>query len=175
MQDGKQGFIDVEEPGENRLSRRKFLKMGVGALSALAVLEVGGAGLLFLRARSQEGDFGEVITTGEIDSFPHNSVTEFPAVHLYLIRAEDGGFLAVHSRCPHLGCTVTWVPEKKAFLCPCHASTFDFYGDYDSPPVPRPLDTFAVSFEDGLVLVDTSQMGQRETFSRDQLAYAGGS
>ena len=173
MEDGMHERVQIDDPGESKLTRRNFLKMGVGALSALAVLEVGGAGLLFLRARSQEGEFGEVITAGEVESFPNKSVTEFPAVHLYVIRAEDGGFLAVHSRCPHLGCTVTWVPEKSAFLCPCHASTFDFYGDFDSPPVPRPLDTFAVAIEEGLVMVDTSQMGRREGFTRDQLAYAG--
>ena len=63
-------------------------------------------------AERHGGEFGEVITAGEVESFPTNSVTEFPAVHLYVIRAQDGGFLAVHSRCPHLGCTVTWVPFK---------------------------------------------------------------
>ena len=77
MKDGKQELIEIEEPGTKKLTRRKFLKLGVGALSALAVLEVGGAGLLFLRARSQEGEFGEVITAGEVESFPTNSVTEF--------------------------------------------------------------------------------------------------
>ena len=38
---------------------------------------------------------------------------------------EDGGFLALHRQCTHLGCTVPWVPARQAFVCPCHASAFD--------------------------------------------------
>lgn len=164
--------IDDQDP---KLSRRGFLKMGIGALSVLAVMEAGGAGFFFLQARSQEGEFGEIVTAGGVESFPAGSVSEFPAARFFLIRAPDGGFLAVHNRCPHLGCAVTWVPEEEKFLCPCHASTFDFYGNFESPPVPRPLDTFAVQIEDGKVMVDTTLLAQREQFSPTQLAYASSS
>ena len=149
-----QEYLQIDQ--DPKLSRRNFLKVGIGALSALAVMEVGGAGFFFLQARSQEGEFGEIV----------------PAARFFLIRAPDGGFLAVHNRCPHLGCAVTWVPQEEKFLCPCHASTFDFYGNFESPPVPRPLDTFAVQIEDGKVMVDTTQLAQREQFAPAQLAYA---
>lgn len=154
-----------------RFSRRNFLKMGIGALSALAVLEVGGASVLFLQSRSLEGEFGSVVTAGSVDSFLPGSVTEFPDAGFFLIRSHDGGFLAVSRRCPHLGCTVDWVPEKKRFFCPCHASTFDFYGNYENPPVPRPLDAFTVRIEEATVKVDTSQPQRRECFAPEQLAY----
>ncbi|MFZ5916660.1 MAG: ubiquinol-cytochrome c reductase iron-sulfur subunit [Chloroflexota bacterium] len=154
------------------LTRRSFLKMGMGALGVLAALEIGGASLLFLQARTQEGQSGGLITAGETESFPPGSVTEFPAEGFFLVRAHDGGFLAVDRRCPHLGCIVEWVPEKNHFLCPCHASTFDFHGDYENPPVPRPLDTFAVQFKGNVVLVDTSRLQQREHYAPDQLVYA---
>jgi cytochrome b6-f complex iron-sulfur subunit len=161
------------DPGENtHLSRRDFFRLGLGALGALATLEFGAAGVLFLRARSLEGHFGGRITAGRVDGFAPNSVTEFAGARFFLIRAADGGFLAVHNRCPHLGCTVSWEADQNHFLCPCHASTFDFYGDFDSPPVPRPLDAFAVAVEDGVVIVDTSRLTQRERFSADQLVYA---
>ena len=39
-------------------SRRDFLKLGIGTLSALAVLEVGGASLFFMQPRSLDGEFG---------------------------------------------------------------------------------------------------------------------
>jgi cytochrome b6-f complex iron-sulfur subunit len=165
-------LVEIDDVPETGLSRRSFLKLGMGALGALAAVEIGGAGFMFLRARSQEGELGEVITAGKVDSFPAGSVTEFPGAHFFLVRASDGGFLALHSRCPHLGCIVTWEPEKDQFLCPCHASSFDRYGDFDSPPVPRALDTFAVTVKDGQVLVDTAQLTQRDEFSPDQLAYA---
>lgn len=158
--------------GSHKLSRRNFLKMGVGALSALAALEIGGASFLFLQARTQEGEIGGVVTAGAIDDFPLGSVTEFAAEGFFLIRAQDGGFLAVDRHCPHLGCVVEWVPEKNHFLCPCHASTFDFHGDYENPPVPRPLDTFGLQIKDETVLVDTSRMQEREHFVPDQLVYA---
>lgn len=154
------------------LSRRNFLKLSVGALSAIAVLEAGVAGFLFLRSRSQGGEFGGLVTVGVVDDFPLGSVIEFPDKRFFLIRSHDGGFLAVHNRCTHLGCTVYWSPEKNHFVCPCHASSFDFYGDFDSPPVPRPLDTFAVRIEDTLVQVDTSSLQQREHFEESQLVYA---
>ncbi len=155
------------------LSRRNFLKVGLGALGALAALELGGAGFMYLRARSEEGDFGGVITAGAVEKFPPGSVTEYPESHLFVIRAPDGGFLAVYSRCPHLGCTVSWVPEGNHFICPCHASSFDFFGTFESPPVPRSLDTFDIQIdEDGVLKVDTSHLHQRERFSPDQLAYA---
>jgi cytochrome b6-f complex iron-sulfur subunit len=157
---------------QERLSRRNFLKIGMGALSAVAVLEICGASVLFLRSRSLEGEFGGLVTAGSVDSFPPGSVTEFPDGRFFLIRSQDGGFLAVHNRCPHLGCTVHWVPERSGFLCPCHASTFDFYGNHENPPVPRPLDIYPVQIEDTMVKVDTSQRQLRECFAPDQLAYA---
>lgn len=165
-------LVEIDEGPEPGLSRRSFLKMGMGALGALAALEIGGAGFMFLRARSQEGELGEMIAAGEVDSFPAGSVTEFPGAHFFLVRAPDGGFLAVHSRCPHLGCIVTWEAEEGQFLCPCHASSFDMYGNFESPPVPRALDTFAVEIKEGQVLVDTAHLTQRDAFSPDQLVYA---
>ena len=156
--------ISVEE-------RRNFLKMGLGALSLLAALEVGGVTFQFLRSRSLEGEFGGEITAGEEADFAPGSVTEFPDGNFYLVRAEDGGFLAIYARCPHLGCSVNWVAEKERFYCPCHASSFDFYGNFENQPVPRALDTFSIHFDDTKVVVDTAKMQQRDDFSSEQLAY----
>jgi cytochrome b6-f complex iron-sulfur subunit len=168
--------IESNEDEENApvLSRRGFLRVGLGALGTLALLEVGAAGLLFLRSHSLEGQFGGKITAGAVDDFPPGSVTDFPDSHFFLVRAPDGGFLAVHNRCTHLGCTVNWVPADNGFQCPCHAATFDFYGNMEGPPVPRPLDTFRIEFDDSLVQVDTSQAQKREVFRTEQLAYAPG-
>jgi nitrite reductase/ring-hydroxylating ferredoxin subunit len=164
----------AREPEHPKLSRRSFLKAGVGALGALALLEIGGAGLLYLQAGSLDGEFGGVVTAGLIDDFPPGSVTEFTNSHFFLIRSPDGGFLAVHNRCTHLGCTVSWEPAENRFFCPCHAASFDFYGDYQNPPVPRPLDTFRVIFDESLVRVDTAEPRRRETFEPRQLVYAPG-
>ncbi len=162
-----------EQPNEKtKLSRRDFLKLGVGALSALAVLEVSGASLLFLQPRSLDGEFGGQVIAGLVDSFPPGSVVEFPDGRFYLIHAPDGGFLAVYRRCTHLGCSVSWEPAQNHFFCPCHASSFDIVGDVENPPAPRALDTFPVHIDAGQVIVDTSSIQTRDNFAPDQLVYA---
>lgn len=160
-----------QAPAPGRLSRRGFLRLGVGALGALALVEAGGVGFVFLRARSLEGEYGGLVTAGAIDDFQPGSVTEFEHERFFLIRAPDSGFLAVYNRCTHLGCTVNWVPAQNEFVCPCHAASFDFYGNFEGPPVPRPLDTFPIHFENNVVRVDTAQVQQRKTFEQAQLAY----
>ena len=162
---------DREERSGGEFSRRSFMKMGMGALASLALIEMGGAGFLFLRARSMEGEFGGLLTAGPVESFPAGSVTEFADAHFFLIRSPEGGFLAVHNRCTHLGCTVNWVEADNHFICPCHAASFDFFGNFDGPPVPRPLDTFQVEFDEKVVLVDTSLPSRREDYEPGQLAY----
>lgn len=158
------------------VSRRNFLKLGAGALGALAVLEIAAAGLIFLEPRSLEGEFGGVMTAGPVESFPPGSITEFPAGRFFLIRAEDGGFLAVYRRCTHLGCSVSWEPGQNQFVCPCHGSHFDTVGDVENPPAPRALDTFAVSIEEDIegsvVNVDTARPQTRDEFEESQLVYA---
>ncbi len=164
--------MNTPTTSDSKLTRRDFLKLGMGVLSALAIAEIAGAGLLFLAPRSVEGAFGGVVTAGPVDSFPNGSITEFPDGRFFLIRAQDGGFLAVYRRCTHLGCSVSWKPDQNQFLCPCHGSHFDFYGDVENPPAPRALDTFSLFIEDGLVKVDTSRPQTRDEFQASQLVYA---
>jgi cytochrome b6-f complex iron-sulfur subunit len=153
-------------------SRRDFLKIGVSALSLVALLEAGGASLLFMKPRSSEEEFGGLVTAGTVGSFPSGSVTEFPDGRFYLVRASDGGFLAVYRRCTHLGCSVNWEPDQNRFFCPCHASSFDIHGEVENPPAPRALDTFAIQIEESQILVDTSRLQNRASFTPEQLAYA---
>lgn len=154
-----------------RLNRRNFLTLGLGVLSGVATLEALGTGLLFLRSRSVEGTFGSKMVAGDAESFPPGSVTEFVDGNYYLVRAEDGGFLAINRRCPHLGCTVNWVSDKERFYCPCHASSFDVYGNFENQPVPRALDMYPVSFQENNVVVDTAQLQRRERYDPLQLVY----
>ena len=156
----------------SQVSRRDFLKLGVSALSALAVLEIGGASLLFMKPRSLEGEFGGIVNAGAADSFTPGSVVQFPDGRFFLVHSHDGGFLAIYQRCTHLGCSVAWQADEGRFFCPCHASSFDIHGDVENPPAPRALDTLPVTIKDGQVFVDTVQIQSRDAFSADQLAYA---
>jgi len=160
-----------DSPESEQRTRRDFLKLGVEALGALALLEVSGAGLLFLRPRTLEGEFGGTVNAGAVDSFPNSTVTEFPAGRFFLVRSEDGGFLALYRRCTHLGCAVSWEADHHRFVCPCHGSYFDFHGNVQNPPAPSALDSFPVQISDGNVWVDTAHPQSRDAFEPLQLVY----
>lgn len=152
-------------------NRRKFFQLSLKALGGLAVAELGAAGLLFLRARSLEGEFGGVMTLGRVEDFTPGSVVEYEEGNFFLVCDEDGGFMAVYRRCPHLGCTIKWVASENRFHCPCHAATFDPHGEFESQIVSRALDTFPVVFENGMVKVDTSIVQTREHHTQADISY----
>jgi len=106
---------------------------------------------------------------GPVERFEPGSVTAFREGHFYLARLEDGGFLALHRKCTHLGCTVPWISDEQRFSCPCHASAFDIRGDVISAPAARPLELFAVRIDNGIVKVDTSKPVRRASFASDQV------
>ncbi len=157
------------EKGE--ISRRNFLQNSLKALGALAVIELGGAGFLYLRSHTLDGEFGGVITVGSIDEFIPGSVVEYEEGNFFLVRNKEGGFLSIYRRCPHLGCTVKWVAEKEKFYCPCHSASFDPNGDFQNQIVSRALDTFPVTIVDGMVKVDTSQVTMREKYLPEDVRY----
>ncbi|HEY1690295.1 MAG TPA: Rieske (2Fe-2S) protein [Solirubrobacteraceae bacterium] len=51
-------------------------------------------------------------------------------------------FIAITSRCAHLGCSVRWVEAADRFICPCHGGVYDFLGVRVAGPPVRPLDRF---------------------------------
>ena len=56
--------------------------------------------------------------------------------------AIDTSFVAVSTRCMHLGCPVRYVDAAKRFICPCHGGVYDFRGSVAGGPPVRPLDRF---------------------------------
>jgi nitrite reductase/ring-hydroxylating ferredoxin subunit len=76
---------------------------------------------------------------------------------VWLIRQNDGeDVVALTTICPHLGCSVNWVPplpgrsqHEGQFLCPCHGGRFKEDGQrvLDGPtqnPAPRAMDRLPV-------------------------------
>jgi cytochrome b6-f complex iron-sulfur subunit len=109
---------------------------------------------------------------GSVEEFQKNSVTADRVNKYYLVRFEDGGFLALSLICSHLGCSVIWDKPKNQFLCPCHSSAFDRFGNVINSPAPRPLDFYNVIIESGKVKVDISQKKMRKRFEKNQVTYA---
>jgi menaquinol-cytochrome c reductase iron-sulfur subunit len=62
-------------------------------------------------------------------------------------------YVALSSRCMHLGCPVRYVSAAERFICPCHGGVYDFRGMVVSGPPVRPLDRFYTRVHDGLVQV----------------------
>jgi len=69
----------------------------------------------------------------------------------------DTQFIAISSRCAHLGCPVRWVNAAERFICPCHGGVYDLLGRRVGGPPVRPLDRFYTRVEDGLYV----QIGPR--------------
>ena len=57
-------------------------------------------------------------------------------------RDEYNEFIAISTRCMHLGCPVRFVEASERFICPCHGGVYDFQGKVAGGPPVRPLDRF---------------------------------
>jgi len=155
------------------ISRRGFLNIALAAGGAIAIGETLFVGLRFLAPKATDGAFGGEFNLGAYDQFPLASVTPVEAGRFYLVRLQDGGFLAVYRRCTHLGCSVPYDPSIQQFVCPCHGSEFTMEGDVLTAPAPRPLDIFPLSITDtGEVVINTRNPIERGQTDPAQIVYA---
>jgi menaquinol-cytochrome c reductase iron-sulfur subunit len=51
-------------------------------------------------------------------------------------------YIAISTRCAHLGCPVNFVQAARNFICPCHGGVYGFLGERIGGPPVRPLDRF---------------------------------
>jgi menaquinol-cytochrome c reductase iron-sulfur subunit len=65
----------------------------------------------------------------------------------------DEEFIAMSTRCMHLGCPVRYIDAAKRFVCPCHGGVYNFEGGVDGGPPVRPLDRFYTRVRNGQVEV----------------------
>ena len=154
-------------------SRRDFLRTGLLASMAGVLAAFGGASIAFIWP-SLRGGFGAQIDVGSEAEVKQGIADgggrfEFPSGRSYIVAYDEsideeseyaevvgGGFMALYQKCVHLGCRVPWCESSKWFECPCHGSRYNRWGEYQFGPAPRGLDRFAVTVEDGRVIVDTS-------------------
>jgi cytochrome b6-f complex iron-sulfur subunit len=104
------------------------------------------------------------IDAGGVDDLQIGEVKPLVMSKLFLSRVPEG-FLALRSKCTHLGCTLTWRQDLPAagndtriaqygrIFCPCHEAQFDRYGRPTFGPAPWPLDRFPLSIVNGRVIV----------------------
>lgn len=168
------------DPEAIGVSRRQFFNRATITLMTAGLGGFGAAALGFLW-KGSEGGFGSKINAGKVDDIiagiRANSgflylpearawVTEYPKESL--TKAEDtyasqasvfagmsAGIVALYQKCPHLGCRVPTCVTSQWFECPCHGSQFNRVGEKKGGPAPRGMDRFAVSVNNGNVVIDT--------------------
>jgi menaquinol-cytochrome c reductase iron-sulfur subunit len=67
------------------------------------------------------------------------------------LKEDPTEFLAISTRCAHLGCPVRFVEAAGNFICPCHGGVYDFQGKRIGGPPVRPLDRFQTRVRNGQV------------------------
>jgi cytochrome b6-f complex iron-sulfur subunit len=168
------------DPEAIGVSRRQFFNRATVTLMSAGLGGFGAAVLGFLW-KGAEGGFGSKINAGKVDDIiagirTNNGflylpearawVTEYPkeslakAEAIYASQAPvfagmSSGIVALYQKCPHLGCRVPTCATSQWFECPCHGSQFNRVGEKKGGPAPRGMDRFAVSINNGSVVIDT--------------------
>ncbi|MCP9489729.1 MAG: Rieske (2Fe-2S) protein [Solirubrobacteraceae bacterium MAG38_C4-C5] len=68
-------------------------------------------------------------------------------------RDEYNAWIALSTRCMHLGCPVRFVAASERFICPCHGGVYGITGEVTGGPPVRPLDRFYTRERNGQVEV----------------------
>ena len=71
-------------------------------------------------------------------------------------------YIAITTRCAHLGCPVRFVETAGNFICPCHGGVYGFLGERIGGPPVRPLDRFQTRVTNGRV-----EIGPRYSVTND--------
>lgn len=157
---------------ESSVSRKEFIGI-TWLFSLFALFGQAGIGLFrFIAPRIDPDGFGGLVKAGRVEEFLPGTVSRIQKGRFYISRLEDGGFLALWQRCPHLGCTVPWLETEERFHCPCHSSIFNFKGTLISGPAPRSMDQFPIEIVEGEVVVDTGTPIQRDELEDSMIVYA---
>lgn len=162
------------------VSRRQFFNRATVTLMSAGLGGFGAAVLGFLW-KGAEGGFGSKISAGKLDDiiagirsnqgflyipearawvteYPKESLAKAEAVYASqapVLSGMSAGIVALYQKCPHLGCRVPTCATSQWFECPCHGSQFNRVGEKKGGPAPRGMDRFAVSLNNGNVIIDT--------------------
>ncbi len=120
-------------PRRDRVSRR------AAVLSSLGTLAAGIAAGFELNRSTRSapphpqaalvGSNGRWMQVASMADLPEGAIQPFTAGSVQGFLINNGGHIRALSRiCTHMGCTLTFVRDEQAFMCPCHGAEFDMYG-----------------------------------------------
>src|SRR5918997_1270245 len=120
------------------VTRRRFMTGTANAAGGIAVAAFTLPAVGFAVAPVFESHEREWEAVGALDDEPRDEYNEY---------------IAISTRCMHLGCPVRFVAASERFICPCHGGVYDFQGKVDGGPPVRPLDRFYTRVRNGNVEV----------------------
>lgn len=135
-------------------TRRGFLDLLLAICGVIAACAAAIPALIYVWPVTKKGPgVDRKVVEGAEDFAPWESRTEvLNGKPVIVVRAGDR-FVAYSAVCTHLGCIVNWDAQRKAFLCPCHAATFDQNGKVVDGPPPAPLKEYKVSEAGGKIYI----------------------
>jgi menaquinol-cytochrome c reductase iron-sulfur subunit len=158
--------VDRQIPGAfegETVTRRRFMVVTANGAGAVAAASFALPALGFAIGPIFKSTPHHWETVGTVDQFPENNyvpvvVTLTPGIGqagkstVYMRKRNPAidtdrydantRYIAITSRCAHLGCPVRWVDAAERFICPCHGGVYNLLGvPVGGPPV-RPLDRF---------------------------------
>lgn len=155
-------------PNKNQISRRDFIKATVTAIGGLIGALIGIPSVAYLLSPSLRAEEDtDSIPLGALEDYPIGIPTLFEFTRtkvngwertglsfgVYVLRQNEKDVRVFSDICTHLACRVTWHPDQKHYISPCHDGHFDITGKNISGPPPRPLDEFITKIEDGNLFV----------------------
>ncbi|MFB9701325.1 QcrA and Rieske domain-containing protein [Rhodococcus aetherivorans] len=141
--------MDLEQSPVSR--RSVLLGAGVGAVAATAACSTYGDEPASGQTSAAE-DAGTDAAAGQplaaVADIPVGGGRIFPDQKVVVTQPAAGEVLAFSAICTHQGCTVAAVQDG-TINCPCHGSRFNLDGTVANGPAARPLESRAVTVENG--------------------------
>jgi cytochrome b6-f complex iron-sulfur subunit len=181
---GAPAVVVVQPPPQGfrppAVSRRRVLQVGFWAALGGMLTGIFVTILNMVYPRGITG-FGSTIFVGTVDQLQPGKKIHNLDAKAWLVRfdaaqaarnpgAQEGAILALYHKCPHLGCTVPYNESFSFtdplsnetypgwFRCPCHGSTYSDAGRRVFGPAPRSMDTFALTINNGQMIVNTGKI-----------------
>jgi Rieske Fe-S protein len=145
---------------EGVITRRHFLRWGLGSVTAAIAAVLGAFGLppiiapAFRHTKSPWSPIGKVGApeAGQADlalqgqvvstTFTRTVADAFmppqaQQTAVFVVNLGNGQFDVFDARCTHLGCPLSWNQTTNEFYCPCHGGVFNMQGNVVAGPPPR--------------------------------------
>jgi Rieske Fe-S protein len=146
------------------MDRRSFLELTTGAALGAALLPALSACEITEVISAPVGDGGPANRLDfDVARAPYQPLANVAGIvaldagskRLLLIRVSSGEIVALDRICTHQGCDMdptrsgTWDAANLEIVCRCHRAIFNAHGGVVSGPAPRPLKSYAVTFDAG--------------------------